>query len=275
MAREPKYFVARHDLHSFTAWPGALWWTHGKEFPRPLKKMQVGDKWIAFAYTDEVRQEPVHQVVGFYECIKIPSQRIPIPPRARELVRSRYAWAILGQSLRKPLASPVTVPSINTMLGRKTFGNQTLMPISAADFRKIQHVVQNRAMDPAKIPLLERDPKNEQEVIGILVSAHKRLGIQKIERMRSRFPDLLVTLVGKCDPVHLEVETLSSSFIRHGHDEQVCRRRLISEDATERLPVAVACWYHDDKTREVAKHVHKVFEIRELLQKGQKMRWGR
>ena len=74
MKRLRKYFVARHDLASFVAWPGVIWRTGETEFPRSLKKIQVGDRWIAFAYIkDEDNRDKTQQVVGFYECIRVPT----------------------------------------------------------------------------------------------------------------------------------------------------------------------------------------------------------
>lgn len=271
----PKYFIARHDLHSFLAWPRVVWRTGEAEFPRGLKKMKVGDYWIAFAYiNDEVRREKTQQVVGFYRCAGIPERRSAIPSPARKLVgNSKYAWVLKGKSVGKPLSFPVTVPSVTEMLGKETFKQQTLTPITKEQFEKIQGIVMRRKMDAGKIPLLRRDPRNEQEVVAILVTAHKSLGIEQIERLRCGFPDMLVKLKGRRQPIHLEVETYSKSFLLHKHQLQMRGGRLITKVDAERLPVAVACWYHDAKNGCLSKHVRKVFEIRELLQKKQPMQW--
>jgi hypothetical protein len=246
------------------------------EFPRGLKKVHVGDYWIAFAYiNDENQREQTRQVVGFYRCTKIPEKRQRIPPHARRLSgNSKFAWALFGTPLGEQPAFPITVPSVNEMLKTTKFGQQTLTPITKSEFQKIQQIVRERKIDPQKIPLLGRDPQNEQEVVAILTAAYERFGIMKFERIQCRFPDLLVKLKGKREPVHIEVETYSKNFLSHRHQGQVRNRILKSNEPSERLPVAIACWYHN-ADGEVSKYVHRVFELRDLLQKKKPMRWGR
>ena len=80
MKRPTKYFIAKHDLASFVAWPGRICRTGETEFPLGLEKIQVGDRWVAFAYINDGHQrDKVQQVVGFYECVKIPDRRILQP----------------------------------------------------------------------------------------------------------------------------------------------------------------------------------------------------
>lgn len=280
MERDRKFFVAKHDLQSFLAWPGVIWRTGEIEFPRALRKMQPGDRWIEFAYVnDESRRERVQQVLGFYQCISLPTKRVLVPPKPRALCpRSKWAWAIQGRAVRGWQPSyPVTVPSLNRLLGRTCFGPETLTPIKEDEFELIRRRVREFALDPSHIPLLNRDPRNEQEVVGILLSTHRQLGIEKIDRIQCRFPDLRVKLAGKKELVHLEVETYSSSYFQHRHHLQVRNCVLKTDDRTERLPVAVLCWNDDEKAKggELAQRVHKVYELRELLQRRAKIRWGR
>lgn len=277
MKRPRKYFIAKHDLASLLAWPGVIWRTGERQFPRNLRKIHVGDRWIAFAYIkDEDARERAQQVVGFYECVDVPERRMQIPSKPRSLAgNSKLAWAIKGRPIGTVLRHPVTVPSINKLLGRSVFGQQTLTPISEKDFGTIRKKVQELQIAPETIPLLHRDPRCEQEVMAILIGAHRQLGITRINRVRTRFPDLRVELAGKRGMVHLEVETYSSSFLAHGHQHQVLRGKLKTEDRSEKLPVAVACWNHDDESGEVAKAVHKVYELRGLLQRKARIRWER
>lgn len=277
MKRQRKYFIAKHDLASFLAWPGVIWRTGETQFPQGLKKIHIGDRWIAFAYIkDEGARDKAQQVVGFYECVEVPDTRIPIPPKPRSLAgNSKFAWAIKGRPIGRVLPHPVTVPSVNKLLGRPVFGQQTLTPILEKDFDAIREKVHEYHLPPDRIPLLNRDPRCEQEVVAILIAARNQLGIRKIDRVRTRFPDLRVGLAGSKGLVHMEVETYSSSFLAHGHQNQVRRGALKTEDLSEKLPVAVACWNHDDESGEVAKCVHRVYELRGLLQRKAKIRWGR
>ncbi len=279
MERPRKYFIAKHDLASFLAWPGVIWRTGETEFPRGLKKIQVGDRWIAFAYIkDEDKRDKTQQVVGFYECVSVPHERDKIPPKPRSLSgNNKFAWAIRGAVLGRSLPFPVTVPSINKLLKRKkkVFSQQTLTPIYKEEFDRLRQEISKLQLAPERIPLLNRDPRCEQEVVGMLIAARKKLGIEKIDRVRTRFPDLRVKLAGKRELVHLEVETYSSSFLLHGHQHQVRGRMLKTEDKSEKLPVAVVCWNHDDESGEVARCVHKVYELQGLFQRREKIRWGR
>jgi hypothetical protein len=277
MKWERRHFIAKHDLASFMAWPGVIWRTGEAKFPRGLRKIDVGDRWVEFAYIkDEDEHNATSQVVGFYECISVPTARIEIPSKPRSLAgNSRYAWAIKGRAIGWQPSFPVTVPSVNTLLGRVAFGRQVLTPVSKDEFDLIRQRVKGLKLEPKRIPLLHRDPRNEQEVVSIIVSAHSHLGIERIDRVRCGFPDLRVKIVGKRDLVHLEVETYSSNFIAHQHHLQVRSGYFRTKDKSEKLPVAVVCWCDDDKDGAVVGRVHKIFELRSLLQRNEKIRWGR
>jgi hypothetical protein len=277
LKRERKYFVAKHDLKSFLAWPGVIWRTGETEYPRGFKKMQVGDRWVEFAYiNNENQREKVQQVIGFYECVTLPTRRIEIPSNPRSLSRNcKWAWAIKGRAVGWQPNFPVTVPPISQLLGKKKYGPETLTPVTKDDFELIRRRVKELKLDPKRIPLLNRDPRNEQEVVGIFLAAHKDLGIDKIERIRTRFPDLRVKILRKTELVHLEVETYSSSFFSHGHQHQVRGGILRADDNSEKLPVAVVCWYDDDRDKggKLAACVHKVYELPDLLQRRAKIHW--
>jgi hypothetical protein len=277
LKRERKYYIARHDLASFLAWPGVLWNDGETEFPHGFTKMQPGDRWIEFAYIkNEQNRDRAKQVVGFYECVSLPTKRIEVPAKVRSrVVSKKYAWAIPGRAIEWQPNFPVTVPSINTLLGKVKWGSQTLTPVTKEDFELIRRKVKELKLDPKRIPLLNRDPRNEQEVVGILLAAYKALGIEKIDRIRTGFPDLRVKLVGKQELVHLEVETYSSSFMAHHHHNHVSGRMYKTKDKAEKLPVAVVCWFDDDKKGKVAACVHKIYELRSLLQRKEKIHWGR
>ncbi len=277
MKRERKYFVARHDLASFQMWPGVVWRTGETDFPRGFRQMQVGDRWIAFAYIDdEYKRDKTQQVVGFYECVSIPTKRIQIPRKPQSLVgNNKLAWAIHGKEFRWQPSFPITVRSIQKLLKRPVYSQQTLTPISRLEFEKIRQEVKRLKLDQGRIPLLNRDPRCEQEVIGILIAAHERLGIEKIDRIRTRFPDLRVKIAGKRGLVHLEVETYSSSFLLHGHQHQVWGRMFKTADKSEKLPIAVVCWDDDDQSGQVAQRVHKIYELRGLLRRKERIKWGR
>jgi len=259
------------------AWPSVIWRTGEKEFPPALKKIRKGDWWMAFAYIkDEDKRDKTQQVVGFYECMSVPKKRDVIPPKPRSLVgNNKFAWAVKGKVTGTSLPFPVTVPSINKLLGRKVFSQQTLTPVSREEFDDLRQKVRSLQLNPKRIPLINRDPRCEQEVVAILIAAHKALGIEKINRVRTRFPDLRVKLAGKTGLVHLEVETYSSGFRLHGHHDQVRGRVLDTKDSSEKLPVAVVCWNHDDRSRELTACVHKVYELQSLLQRREKIHWGR
>lgn len=277
MCRKRKYFVARHDLASFLAWPGVIWRTGETEFPRGLKRIQVGDRWVEFAFiNDENQRDRTRQVVGFYECVSLPTKRTAIPRTPRSVSgNSKFAWAIKGRAIGWQPSFPVTVPSINKLLGKTVFGRQVLSPVSKDDFDLIRQKVKDLWLAPTRIPMLNRDPRNEQEVVGILLSAHTQLGIERIDRIRTGFPDLRVKIAGKRELVHLEVEMYSSNFVLHGHHHQVRGGLFDTKDKSEKLPVAVVCWYDDDKNGEVAAHVHKIYELQGLLQRKGKIGWGR
>jgi len=99
--------------------------------------------------------------------------------------------------------------------------------------------------------------------------------------VQTRFPDMLVKLKGKTEEVHLELELYSSSFLNHGHETLVRECRFVGKRKSKTSPrikgdrkgVGVLCWLNDDKNKIVKGHVHRIYELRELLKHGKPIRW--
>ncbi len=263
----PKHFIVRHDLKSLMALLGYIWnWEDAQDhLPRGYNRVEVRDRWISFAYTTSDRQErQLRQVTGFYECDeKASHQNIP---RQGLLAADGHeqAWLIKGIPYREQPPGPVGVRPINEMLGR--FTRDTIVDISEHEFERIRLETLTNWLDPEKIPLWGREPENEQEVLAAVVYAHKLLGIDKMVRLRTAFPDLLVQFEGCSDMVHLELEVYSGGFFSHGHHKHVSNHRFVEDNK----PVAVLCWI-DNKT-EVKNHV-PVYELRSLLRENRKIVW--
>ncbi len=275
-----RYFIVKHDLASFRALPGFIWRT-GKgpgDVPRLFPRIRCGDRWVEFAYIKEENdRERCSVITGFYECVRTFWRgRIP-----RHKARAEYlpgwdwgemAWMIEGREYREqPLEhQPVTVRPINDILGRRIFGRGAVIPgLDERDFERIRKETFNRQLSPATIPLLNRAPQNEQELLAVVIAAHKQLGIERIVRVRNAFPDLLVKIAGRAETVHLELEVYSEGFCAHGHDGQCCDHRF-KEDGK---PVAVLCWIHNEKNPKLKRCVHRVFELQDLLRRAKKIRW--
>jgi hypothetical protein len=119
--------------------------------------------------------------------------------------------------------------------------------------------------------------------LALVAFAHARLGIDKIIRARTRFPDLLEKLKGKKGPVHLELEVYSSSFFNHDHHLQLGRGGTFSDIRDleyGKRPVGVLCWIHDDKDSparsgrmRVQDRVQRVFELQSLIRENKRIRW--
>jgi hypothetical protein len=111
--------------------------------------------------------------------------------------------------------------------------------------------------------------------LALIASEPERLGIAKVIKVQTRFPDMLVKLKGKSDEVHLELELYSSSFLNHGHEKQVKHGRFVgtSRSRGDKKSVGVLCWLDDDKDRAVAGHVHRIYELRDLLKRKDRIRW--
>ncbi|MCX6353751.1 MAG: hypothetical protein NTZ78_02460 [Candidatus Aureabacteria bacterium] len=164
--------------------------------PRNFKQVKIGDRWIEFAYIkDEIDRERCSLIMGFYECTREARYGDVSLRRRRSAWIDDWidrAWMIEGKRYgEQPRYKPVSVPSIQDMLGRKVFERVTIMPIHGTEFIRIRKVALNRQLDPKMIPHLGREPLNEQEVLSIVVGGHSALGIDKIIEVQTRFPDML------------------------------------------------------------------------------------
>jgi hypothetical protein len=88
---------------------------------------------------------------------------------------------------------------------------------------------------PTQWPGLAHEPVNEMGVLVLFAMLSRQLGFI-VDAVQSAFPDLLARMEvgpGRWQPVRIEVEYLSSSFRRHGHDARQCD--------------LIVCWRHDWK----------------------------
>jgi hypothetical protein len=266
---ERKHLIVKHGLDAFTALPDFIWQTGvgPRHIPHRYNQIKRGDRWIGFAYTtSDNRERSLSLVTGFYECAREATYRT-IPPRGCKVSNGkRKAWMIEGRAFGEQPRQPVGVLPINDLLNHRVWNNQGIIPISQSDFDNIKEYSLGHELNPDKIPLLKREPRCEQELLAMIVSAHKKLGIQSFNRIQTAFPDLLAKIKGKKEEVHLEIEVYSDGFFAHGHDKQVRNRRY-----KDGRPVAVLCWIDNNKS--VAACVHRVYELKSLIRAGQVIRW--
>jgi hypothetical protein len=266
-----KYFIVMHGLDSLEALPNFIWNTDTgpKDPPHRYDQVKQGDRWIGFAYTtSDDRERRLSFVTGFYECIqkksyrRIPTVKIPVPRGKKK------AWMIEGEAFGRQLYCRVGVPPINDLLTpKRVWTHQAIIPISEDDFDRIRRYVFEHKLDTSELPLLHREPDNEQELLAMVIHGQKKLGIEKIIRVRTAFPDLLVKIKGSPKEVHLELEVYSQGFFSHRHRDQVRKRRFKKDGK----PVAVLCWI--DNNKDVRKYVHRVYELQDLFRERKTMRW--
>lgn len=262
-SEDRKHYIVKHDLMSLLQLPNFIWRSDmtPDTIPRGFKQVKLGDRWIGFAYTSsDLREKPLSQVTGFFECVTEACYRKV--PRQKE-----NAWMIEGKEHGEQPHQPIGIPPIDTVLGRKTFNRATLIPITSDEYEYVRKYSIARELNPECIPLLQREPKYEQELVAIVANGHKRFGIEKIIKVGTAFPDLLVKIEGCPEEVHLELEILSSGFFLHEHEKQVRKGKFLGDGK----PVAVLCWIDDDPR--VKEHVHKVFELQTLLRDVKKIVW--
>lgn len=264
MKSDRQYFIVKHDLASLIQLPNFIWKSEGVSpdvVPHGYNGVKLGDRWFSFAYTSgDQDAQPLSHVTGFYECVA--------PARYRKIPRdSGKAWMIEGKECGEQPRIPVGIPPIDVVLGRRTYRSKTLFPITEDEYERIQKVTLARELDPASIPLLQREPRCEQELLVVAAYAYKKLGIREIIRVHKSFPDMLVRIEGHSEEVYLELEMYSRHFILHGHDKQVRNGQFIGDGR----PVTVLCWIHDDDR--VKNMVHKVYELQSLLRDVERISW--
>jgi hypothetical protein len=285
-----KYFIVKHDLDSFKALPGFIWrtgWRSRTKAPPKFNQIKIEDCWVEFAYIkDEIDHERCSIITGFYECTheawpgKIPLDRANLKDFA-DWEWEQEAWMIEGKPYGRQPEYPVSVPPINEMLGKIVFGRGAIIPgFSAREFERIREETLKRQLDPKKIPLLEREPLNEQELLSVIVDGYRDLGIEKIIEVQTHFPDMLVKING--NEVYFELEVQSLGFWDHIKKKQL---RRISEgkfkgkleaklkNKNDNRPVAILCWDDNDKEYELEKSVRnlRVYELQSLLREGTKI----
>ena len=280
-----KYFLVKHDLESFRALPGFIWRTDRSrmEIPPMFKHIKRGDRWVEFAYIrDGNDRVPCSLVCGFYECVEEAKySTIPRKSRTRFWVRGwpSRAWMIKGKPIGpQPPFGPVSVRPIDAMLRRNVQKQATVITLRSIDeFRVVCKEASQRAFDPADIPVLGREPENEQEVLSIIAGAYGQLGIRKILRVQTPFPDMLA-LVGRKE-VHFELEYDSTTFKAHLDDlrpigRQRIRRIAKVRDRRDQRPVAILCWVDGDKEWKIRKRVRnlRIFEMQSLLRERRRIR---
>ncbi|MBI5908577.1 MAG: hypothetical protein HY848_01270 [Betaproteobacteria bacterium] len=268
--RDPKYFIVKHDLASLKALPHVIWRTGlgRNQKPRGFGLIEKGDRWISFAYTTSDNQErALSHITAFSQCTETADYG-----KAPRDAHKGNAWMIKGKPYGQPLRDAVAIPPIQTFLSKKIFGRNTINEISRKDFDRIQRYTADHWLDPKKIPLIERAPRSEQELLAIIASCHKAIGIERILRVQTRFPDMLVKVNGK--ELHLELEVYSSAFLDHDHNKQV-RERQFKDDNGVRKSVAVLCWIDDDgvKDKKLKRYVRKVYALETLIREGETIRW--
>lgn len=280
-----RYFIVKHGLDAFWALPGFIWRSDlpRSEPPAKFKQVRLGDRWVEFAYVkDENDFKPSSLVVGFYECTREAWYGdVPLDRRTEHWDDDwpTKAWMIEGTPWGEQWGEPVSVPPINAILERTVFGRGAIIPgLSVKDLERVRRESLKRHLCPTKIPLLGREPLNEQEVLAVVVSGHKQLGIDKILKVQTAFPDMLAQVNGK--EVHLELEVDSLGFWHHWDDlrrvsgrRNVRQARLVDED--DDRPVAILCWVDGDRSHELRRSVRqlRVFELQKLLREGRKIVW--
>jgi len=251
--RDRKYFIVKHPLDALEALPNFIWnsYEQKSKTPRLFARVKEGDRWIAFAYTtSDARERSLSLITGFYECTrKARHGKIPKKALSSCTKGETEAWLIEGRDCGQQPGEPVGVPPINDLLNRQSFNMATLVPISAQEFEKIRTYTLKAELNPDIIPFLGREPKSEQELVALVSNSYEKLGIERIVRVQTRFPDFLVKIKGKADEVFLELELYSKNFLAHGHarhsNEKGCFP-IKSERNTEKKPVEVLCWIDND-----------------------------
>lgn len=274
-----RYFIVKHDLKSFEALPNFIWSTHDRpgRMPHGYGQIRRGDRWISFAYTtSDQRERPLSLITGFYECTQEKADYRDIPAQGLAASEGRTeGWMIEGKPYGEQPGQPVGVRPIGELLGKKVFNQQAIIRIEENDFERIRKNTLRDQLKPEDIPVFGREPRNEQELLAVVVGGHKEWGIEQIVRVQKAFPDLLVKLEGRPEEVYLELEVYSKGFSWHGHDKCVGEGLFPNgaDEKADRKPVAVLCWIHNEKGPKLKQCVHGVYELQALIREGKKIRW--
>ena len=259
--REPRFFIVKHDLASFEALPGRIWQTDrlSDDMPGSYRQVAPGDSWVAHAYQmTEGTKTGANLVQGFFKATKGPEfSRLPMLPALKSLgYAGANAWIIEGEPDGKQPRAPVLLPPLESFLGRKLFTRSSVFPVTRAEYWKIRDFVLGRDEPLGQGGAFGATPRNEQELLVVFTECSKRIGVSRIVRVGTRFPDVSVEHGSAVRTLHVELELVSGGFTAHRHRGQV-RRGLFKE-----TPVCVVCWVDDDPT---VKESLPVFEIRDLL----------
>ena len=126
--------------------------------------------------------------------------------------------------------------------------------------------------------MLKREPLNEQEVLSVVVGGFKKLGIDELLKVQTRFPDVLAKVSGK--EVYFELEVDSLGFLNHLDDlrrnskSKNIRQARLKDTGDDRI-IAILCWVNGDRRGELRKSVPhlRIFELQSLLRKRGKINW--
>lgn len=265
MARRPdrgsRFFIVKHDLASFEAFPGRVWQTgrRSDDMPASYRQVRPGDSWVAYAYQKtEGDKTGANLVQGFFKSKRGPTYaKLPTSPALESLGYSgKNACVIEGEADGRQPRTPVLLPPLASFLGRRLFTRSSVFPITREEFWKIRDFVLGRDEPLGQDGTFGATPRNEQELLVAFTECAKRIGINRIVRVGTRFPDLTVELGSSAKTLHVELELVSGGFVSHRHGDQVKRGMF---DGTQ---VCVVCWVDDDPT--VKKRL-PVFEVRDLL----------
>ena len=197
------------------------------------------------------------------------------------------AHMIQGKPFGDQPRHPVTVPSINDLLGKTVVGPTTVVRIDRKEFEHIRKEVEKRYLDPGKIPLFGRELLNETELLSLVAAdvacGDNKLGIEEIIHAQTHFPDMLVRINGK--EVYLELEFDSRGFWDHVEKKQLRRasrggsrfEAKVANDKDDNTPVTCLCWVDGDKQyggplKDRVRGL-KVFEVQSLLRSGKPIPW--
>lgn len=170
--------------------------------------------------------------------------RLETHPPAARMEMSQLA---AGDEMRQPEIAAMTTVLPPPLWGKKCV-TATMLAVFLAELAPTglqwitgalfpRRVLQDRPLmgAPTQLPGLAHEPVNEMGVLVLFAMLSRQLGFI-VDAVQASFPDLLARMEvqpGRWQPVRIEVEYLSSSFRRHGHDARQCD--------------LIVCWRHDWK----------------------------